>query len=879
MKIRLVVLFLFACCTAYAQGTWTYSYALHNRKLNSVFINDYYHLCIVGGNKTNDSIQSIYTSSDAGNTYTIVTDLVSPWVKSVVFTTSNIGISVGSYGKILKTTDDGYTWNTIILNGIMSQRHYNSVFFTDALTGYVAGGIQSNDSVSTIIKTTDGGETWAISKDNPGYWFNSLHFPSSLTGYAVGDHGILYKTFDGGTNWTQKIIPGAAGTRNFNKVFFTTNTSGYIVGGNLANDSIQTILKTADGGESWTVIRDNLGPMLNDIYFVSPMEGYAVGYSGTVLHSTDAGNTWQAVAIPDYNPFYNFNSVRFLNPDYGYIVGDAGIIYRYFGGWGQGPVAITKPASDITTSSVQFNATVNANNYTTTVVFEYGTTTAYGNSVSGNPSQVNDTNDISVFATLSGLSPNTIYHFRVKASNTMATNYGNDLKFYTGISGIPNFNFENWDTIHLILPDSMDYTAGKLSRIPALCHGSYAIRIENDSVSDSPGVFLIGNSQNGQAFFGGAPFHSRPDTLTGCFNYSVIPNDTALILLILKKQGVFISNNFFKIYGNSSGAYEELKFPISYSSPDTPDSVILALSCSDFRYQNELLSGGYIEVDNLHFSGTSESIPNYDFESWKNYDHITLNNWWYSRKDRAGEGMGANLPVIITTDAHSGSYAALVRNIIRPQDTISGLMYTGSENHYNFIVDYKPISLNGFYKFFPQNGDSLYITINLKSGIQQVGSGIFKTGDTANEYTTFTANILYDNPLVPDSAEIILQVFNFDKAVGNSYAVVDDFNFDGFLADVEENPMVKPANADFEFNIYPNPFCNNAGISFALEQPEQVQIRLYHISGKEVMTIVNKNFEAGSHEISIINTGLQKGFYVCVITSDGKNYNKKIIVY
>jgi len=879
MKIRLVVLFLFACCTAYAQGTWTYSYALHNRNLNSLFITDYYHLCIVGGNKTNDSIQSIYTSSDAGNTYAIVTDIVSPWVKSVFFTTSNIGISVGSYGKILKTTDEGYTWNTISLSGMMSQRHYNSVFFTDALTGFAAGGIQSNDSVSTIIKTTDGGETWTISKDNPGYWFNAIHFPSALVGYAAGDHGILYKTVDGGINWTQKIIPGAAGTRNFNKVFFTTNTSGFIAGGNLANDSIQTILKTTDGGETWTVIRDNLDPMLNDIYFISPMEGYAVGYSGTVLHSIDTGNTWQPVAIPDYNPFYNFNSVRFLNPYYGYIVGDAGIIYRYFGGWGQGPVVITKPASNISLSSVQLNATVNANNYTTTVAFEYGTTTAYGNSVLGNPSQVNDTTDISVFATLSGLSLNTIYHFRVKASNTMATNVGEDLQFYTGISSIPNFNFEIWDTISMILPDSFDMTGGKLTKLSASCHGDYAIRIENDSNSESPGVILIGKSDEGVNFYGGVPFNSRPDSLIGCFDYNIIPNDTALILLILKKQGTVISSNFFEIYGSSSANYQTLKFPISYSSPEIPDTIIFGIVCTDFRNQAQIVLGSFINVDYIRFSGTTESIPNYDFENWINYDHITLNNWWYSRKDRVGEGLGANLPVRISSDAHTGDYAAIVSNIITVGDSIGGHMSTGTKDHYRFALDYKPNTLTGFYKYFPQNGDSLTICIAVFNNAQIIGSGFFKTGDTTSFYNPFTATILYNLPEIPDSAEITVRVFNNDIPLGNSYAIIDDFNFDGFLADVEENPFVKPASADFEFNIYPNPFSNNATINFTLEQPEQVQIRLYHISGKEAMSVVNKNFEAGNHEISIINSGLQKGFYVCVITSRGNNYNKKIIIY
>lgn len=863
---------------SFAQGTWTYSYALHNRRLNSLSITDYSHLCMVGGNKTNDSIQSIYTSSDAGNNFAIVTDLVSPWVKSVVFTSSNTGITVGDYGKILKTTDGGYTWNTIALNGIAGQRHYNSVFFTDESTGYAAGGIQLNDSASTIIKTIDGGETWTVLKDNPGYWFTSVHFPGSMTGYAVGDHGIFFKTIDGGNNWTQKTISGVTGSRDYTAVFFTNNNTGFIVGGNLTNDSIQTILKTNDGGNTWSVIRDNISPMLNDIFFYSSSDGYAVGNNGTVLHSTDAGNTWHDEVIPGNKPFFNFNAVRFLNPNYGYIVGNAGIIFRYLEGSGQGPIVQTRPATNVNLTSAQLNAEINANSYPTVVVFEYGTTTSYGNLISGVPDSVFGLAVNATKAVLYGLNPNTIYHYRAKASNLMANSYGQDFQFFTGNPTIPNFNFEIWDTNSMEIPDSVTMFGGQITKAPAACNGNFAVKLESNATYDSPGFILLGTTVDGLSFSGGFPFNARPDSIIACMEYDIIPNDTALIVLILKKNGIVISNNFFEIYGSSAGNFQELTFPITYTASETPDSIIFAAVTTDIRHITQLLLGSYLTLDNLHFSGTTESIPNYDFEIWKNFEHITLNSWSYEGKTKIKE-FDQELPVILSNDAHSGNYAAMVRNIISPPDTVSGNLYSSNTDHQSFSINYKPNSLNGFYKFYPENGDSLYINISILSGTDWIGSGTFKTGDTVSDYTPFTAAIAYNQAVTPDSAYINIQVSKNNMPLGNSYALIDDFNFDGFLADVEENPMVKPANADLEFNIYPNPFSNNATISFTLDQPEQVQIRLYDISGNDILTIANKNFGEGDHDISFSGAGLQKGFYICMITTDKTTYSKKIIVY
>ena len=66
-----------------------------------------------------------------------------------------------------------------------------------------------------------------------------------ITGYAVGDSGVILKTYDAGTNWLEQ----QSGTSlKLNKVYFIDLDFGFIVG-----DS-GIILRTTTGGEPATLV-------------------------------------------------------------------------------------------------------------------------------------------------------------------------------------------------------------------------------------------------------------------------------------------------------------------------------------------------------------------------------------------------------------------------------------------------------------------------------------------------------------------------------------------------------------------------------------------------------------------------------------------------
>lgn len=98
---------------------------------------------------------------------------------------------------------------------------------------------------------------------------------------------------------------------------------------------------------------------------------------------------------------------------------------------GQPPSVITLAATSVTSGGATLNGTVNANTLATNVIFEWGLTTAYGQTATATPPTVTGNTVTAVEAAITGLTSNTTYHFRVKGSNLAGTTNGQDLTFTT----------------------------------------------------------------------------------------------------------------------------------------------------------------------------------------------------------------------------------------------------------------------------------------------------------------------------------------------------------------------------------------------------------------------------------------------------------------
>jgi phosphodiesterase/alkaline phosphatase D-like protein len=102
------------------------------------------------------------------------------------------------------------------------------------------------------------------------------------------------------------------------------------------------------------------------------------------------------------------------------------------------PAVLTGVASGVAQTSGTLNATVNPEDESVSDChFEYGTSESYGSSIPCSQMAGSGSGPVAVSADVSGLSPSTMYHFRISATNPAGTSVGADATFTTTASEPP----------------------------------------------------------------------------------------------------------------------------------------------------------------------------------------------------------------------------------------------------------------------------------------------------------------------------------------------------------------------------------------------------------------------------------------------------------
>ncbi len=94
-------------------------------------------------------------------------------------------------------------------------------------------------------------------------------------------------------------------------VSFPTDKDGFACGRS------GTILGTTDGGNTWSKLTTGVDSTLSSIHFVNPKTGWAVGDVGTILATSDGGKTWVKQTSPVKTLLMG---VYFVSPKTGFIV-------------------------------------------------------------------------------------------------------------------------------------------------------------------------------------------------------------------------------------------------------------------------------------------------------------------------------------------------------------------------------------------------------------------------------------------------------------------------------------------------------------------------------------------------------------------------------
>ena len=340
---------------------------------------------------------------------------------------------------------------------------------------------------------------------------------------------------------------------------------------------------------------------VSEIYVNSALSGGNITYDGGAL-ITERGVCWS----PNPNPNITDNRSidgggegNFVSSLINLIEGTKYYVAAYAtnsSGTGYGAVITfstlgelpsSKPvtATNILSSSVTLNGLVISNYLSTVAIFEYGTSVIYGETVTALQSPISAIEETVINANISGLSPNTVYHFRVKTTNSLGTSFSDDLSFKTldaltdiegNVYNVLTIGTQVWMTENLRTSHFRDGTL-----IP------YVIN-ENTWYNGTSSMFCWYNndSETYKKLFGGLYNWYSVNTGKLCPNGWHIPSDAEWTVLSEYLGGELIAGSKMKEIGTehwmspNSGATNESGFsglPGGYQYGKSRD---LGISCS-----------------------------------------------------------------------------------------------------------------------------------------------------------------------------------------------------------------------------------------------------------------------------------------------------------
>jgi photosystem II stability/assembly factor-like uncharacterized protein len=202
------------------------------------------------------------------------------------FVYSSASTSVANIGLDISTVVNcNYAW------GPQTSGTASLLYSIKAVNGLVAWAA---GAAGTVRRTTDGGVTWGNGNPNPGVITGDIYNIEAIdanNAWVTTTPGatFIYKTTNGGTNWTQ-VYTIAGGFINAIKMVNATN--GIATGDVLAG--VWLILGTTNGGTNWSVLSSptGTGDGRNNCLQVSLPDVWFGTGQGTVWHSTNAGVNW-----------------------------------------------------------------------------------------------------------------------------------------------------------------------------------------------------------------------------------------------------------------------------------------------------------------------------------------------------------------------------------------------------------------------------------------------------------------------------------------------------------------------------------------------------------------------------------------------------------
>ncbi|WP_299050133.1 T9SS type A sorting domain-containing protein [uncultured Polaribacter sp.] len=187
-----------------------------------------------------------------------------------------------------------FNWQSVESITNIDNQRFDDVFFLDKNTGWAANGFHAE-----VYKTIDGGVNWTKQLDGAdlgtGLYFRNIEFLNADIGFLGTFQGRFFKTTNGGETWGEVtgIIPNPSGICGIETVGTST-----VYGVGVFSEPAR-LIKSTDSGNTWVSIDMSVhATALVEVQFVDENTGYASGRNetgGIIIKTTDAGATWTEI--------------------------------------------------------------------------------------------------------------------------------------------------------------------------------------------------------------------------------------------------------------------------------------------------------------------------------------------------------------------------------------------------------------------------------------------------------------------------------------------------------------------------------------------------------------------------------------------------------
>jgi len=704
--------------------------------------------------------------------------------------------------------------------------------------------------------------------------YYGITFPSATIGYMVGGGGLIFKSTDGGTTWTQQTSNTSS---TLYSVFFKSTTEGWAAGAG------GTIVSTTDGGANW-VVHSQSGVIatdnFNDIHFVGT-NGWAGNDDTWLYRSVDNGVTWTPAV--DYAD--DVNTISFADANHGYAgIDGAGISFTTDGGTTWNPAAVNLGPYPYTKTDIERVFTIDD---TTAVA------TGWGSMVGFQPMILLMSYD----AGATWAVPNTTYPWSTYAYGYGVSMYGDgELIIVGGGSGFsaPNVlsngtDYTDWGRIQEFCGEDLRACAvvPGTNTVIAVGDGGIIARstdrglnwtYEYDPSFGFAGITRFAKAgETTLAVGGNGTFMKKDDGVPWTTPIIVSPNGFAPNFKDIKyiDGTIFVSAgyNYLAKSDDMGATWTELNAVTSLSDGvygmhwfNTLDGVLVGERAGeDVIY---LTDDGGVTRNEIWWNVVSAQF---------NYVHFAHNQPAYGIICGDEEPVGDDQMFFYTHDGGA--------NWTMAYDTISG---TTSDFEKCFMVNDKvawAVGDNGMIAKSIDGGESWYMQPSWTTTIELMDvhfhplnsfGWICGNDQTARQTNDGGVTWIDMAPVLESSGDDINSIYLNDES---SYLYIGCDQTMIQYWDHAQTDSDTPISLPFALNQnYPNPFNPSTTISFTLNRDGFVSLNVYDVTGRPVATVLNRQMTAGSYDVGFNASGLSSGVYFYKLKTNEQEMTKKMIL-